>query len=190
MHLIDHLTDVQLNEYLDNETPPDGRALIESHLVGCTDCTARLLALQALFNEIESLPELELTHSFAVRFMSQSSLPAPQFPRWLTLTVTLQAAVALIAMSLTVPIISQYLTPYLQSIPIPSLKDVAIELQMHFVMWIQSIQSFQFPTVPTGTFTLPIKVSTGILSAVMIGLFLLWLVGNWWLIRRRPNSVL
>ncbi len=53
-----HLTDEQLNEYLDNEST-DERAQIESHLSSCDECAARLSTLQNLFAELESLPELE-----------------------------------------------------------------------------------------------------------------------------------
>ena len=54
-----HLTDDQLNEYLDNETAE--RAQIELHLDSCDECAARLSTLQDLFAELESLPELALT---------------------------------------------------------------------------------------------------------------------------------
>ena len=39
------LTDVQLNEYLDNETTNE-RSQIESHLSSCDECAARLSTLQ------------------------------------------------------------------------------------------------------------------------------------------------
>jgi len=58
-----HLTDEQLNEYLDNEIVD--RADIESHLASCGECAARLTALQTLFAELDSLPELELTRDLA-----------------------------------------------------------------------------------------------------------------------------
>ena len=99
-----HLTDDQLNEYLDYETSE--RVLIETHLAACAECAARLTALQTLFAEIESLPELELTHSVAARFAPTPSLP-PQLPRWLTLTATLQAALALVAAILAAPFITK-----------------------------------------------------------------------------------
>jgi hypothetical protein len=187
MHLTDHVTDLQLNEYLDNETTE--RAQIKSHLAQCVDCAARLAALQALFAEIESLPDLELTSNIAARVITTGDLPVPQLSRWLTLTATLQAALALIALIAAAPVVSRYLTPYLQTYPIPSLNDLVFELQMKILMWIQAIQSFQFPTAPTGIFTLPKEFSTGIVSASVIGLFLIWIIGNWWLIRKRPNSL-
>src|SRR5262245_25403283 len=139
-----HLTDDQLNEYLDNESSE--RAQIESHLAECAECAARLAALQALFDEIESLPELELTHSLAVSFTRPSSMQ-PQLPRWLTLTATLQAALALVAIFFTVPLISQYLRLVLQAVSVPSPSDVLIEIQKYFVIWLQTIQAFQIPTL-------------------------------------------
>ena len=66
MHLTDHISDVQLNEYLDNEIPD--RAQIELHLKSCEDCTARLTALLRLFDEVESLPELALSRDLAAHF--------------------------------------------------------------------------------------------------------------------------
>ena len=198
-----HLTDDQLNEYLDNESSE--RPQIESHLAECAECAARLTALQALFDEIESLPEVELTRSIRARratpyraerqspqdaasFTRPSNLPAP-LPRWLTLTATLQAALALIAIFFTVPIVSQYLRPILQAVSVPAFRDVLIEIQMYFVMWLQTIQAFQIPTIPTGFFTLPKQLSPTLLSISLLGLFLVWLIGNWWLLRKRPNPL-
>jgi hypothetical protein len=181
-----HLTDDQLNEYLDNESSE--RLQIESHLAECAECAARLTALQALFDEIESLPEVELTRSIAASFTRPSNLPAP-LPRWLTLTATLQAALAFIAIFFTVPIVSRYLTPVLQTVSVPSFRDVLIEIQMYFVMWLQTMQTFQLPTIPTGFFTLPEELSPTMLSISLLGLFIVWLIGNWWLLRKHPNPL-
>ncbi len=109
-----HLTDDQLNEYLDHETSE--RVQIETHLSACDECAARLTALQTLFAEIESLIELELTHSITARFTPTPGLHQ-QLPRWLTLTATLQAALALIAVIIAAPFISN-LVP---AIEMPSL---------------------------------------------------------------------
>ena len=62
-----HLTEEELNEYLDNEIQDRARA--ELHLSSCDECAARLATLQALFTEIESLPELALTRDLAAPVM-------------------------------------------------------------------------------------------------------------------------
>ena len=66
-----HLTDQELNEYLDNETV--NRAEIEMHLDSCDECAARLSTLQALFADLDSLPEVTLSRDLAARFR----LPEP-----------------------------------------------------------------------------------------------------------------
>lgn len=184
-----HLTDDQLNEYLDHETAPEGRAHIESHLSVCDECMVRLTALQTLFAEIESLPELELSKPLAVRFGSPSSLLVPQLPRWLTLTATLQGICALIVLGFAAPVISRYLLAFSQSYATPSFKDVWTKLQMDFVLWLQSLQTFQFPSLPTGLFTLPRGLSDSVLAVSVIVMFSAWAFSNWWLLRKRPNSL-
>ena len=187
MHLTDHVTDEQLNEYLDNESTE--RAQIEAHISSCDECAARLTALQTLFTEIESLPELELTRPVAVRFTLPSSLPVPQLPAWLTLTTSLQAVAALVAIIFATPIFTRYLAPVLQSVSVPSLNDMLVEIQIYFVVWMQSLQSIQLPTILTEEFVLPKEISPTILSISLLGIFFIWLIGNWWLLRKRPNSL-
>ncbi len=106
MHLTDHISDVQLNEYLDNESTE--RVFIESHLSVCDECAARFSTLQNLFAELDSLPEMELTRDLAARFTPRSSLPA-QLPKFLTLTAILQTALALTALIIAIPFVSAWL---------------------------------------------------------------------------------
>ena len=113
-----HLTDEQLNEYLDHET--NERAQIELHISTCEECSARLAALQKLFSEIESLPELELSRNVAARFIPSPSLPA-KLPRSLTFTLTLQAALALVTIIVAAPFVLQFVSSYTLSLSVPSL---------------------------------------------------------------------
>ena len=179
-----HLTDEQLNEYVDHESAE--RVQIEAHLSACDECAARLTALQALFAEIESLPELQLTHSLAARFVSTKlnasaptpSLTVPQLPRWLTLTATLQAAVALVALVLAAPFIKNLL-PAVQT---PSLTDVFLQLQSQWTNWVDLLSTFRLPTLPQ----LPVlEVSSLVITLTLAGVSMLWLVGNGLLLRNQ-----
>ena len=181
-----HLTDEQLNEYLDNETME--RASIEAHLSSCGECAARLTALLALFDEIESLPELELTRLIATRFTPTPNL-LPQLPRWLTLTVTLQAALAVIAIVLATPYVKQLLEPYLHIYIAASLNDVLLSLQLNFLAWMQSLGSITLPKIPLHIFTLPTSFTPSILALSLLGMIVVWVLGNWWLLRRKTNSL-
>lgn len=163
-----HLTDDELNEYLDNESAE--RVQIETHLSVCDECAARLTALQTLFAEIEALPEMELTHSIAARFTPTPSLP-PQLPTWLTLTATLQAALALITVIVAAPFILRLL-PVIQ---MPSLTDLSLQLQSQWTSLFDLFTNYQLPSLPQ----LPaLEISSLMLTLTLAGVSLLWLVGN------------
>ena len=176
MHLTDHLTDVQLNEYLDHESAE--RAQIESHLSSCDECAARLTTLKTIFAEIESLPEMTLSHDIAARILTTPSLPVPQLPASLTLTVTLQAAVALIIVIVAAPFIANLLTP-LQT---PSFTDVLIQIQTQWTAWLDLLSTFQLPPLPQ----IPaLEVSSLVITLILAGVSMLWLVGNGLLLRNQ-----
>ena len=170
-----HLTDDQLNEYLDNESSE--RAAIETHLAACPECAARLSALETLFAELESLPELDLTHSLAARFTSQPNL-IQQPPAWLTLTATLQAAVAIIVLSVAAPFVSTLL-PALET---PSFTAILLQLPSQWTMFLDTFTNYQLPTLPPLP---PLEISSLTLSLTLATASLLWLVGNGLLLRRQ-----
>ena len=170
-----HLTDEQLNEYLDNETSE--RAQIEAHVSTCDECAARLTALQTLFTEIESLPELELTHSIATRFALPPNLPT-RLPPFITLTVTLQAAIALIVLILAAPFIANLLP----AIEAPSLTGILLQLQRQWTAWLDLFSSFQVPALPQ----LPaLEISSLMLALTLVGVSTLWVLGNGLLLRKQ-----
>jgi len=169
-----HLTDEQLNEYLDEAA--EDRAQIESHLSSCDECAARLTALQALFAEIESLPELALTRDFAAPFISRSSLPA-QLPRWLPLAMTLQAVIAVIAFMAAAP----FAIRLLPEIEIPPFGTLLIQLQSQWRTWLDMLSQIQMPPIPSFSFELPSLYLVSAVAAVSV----LWLVGNGLLLRNQ-----
>src|SRR5258706_1975955 len=115
---MNHLNDELLNEYLDNAS--SHRASVEDHLAQCVDCAARLARLQALFAEMESLPEVTLSRDLAAAVMRRVG-SIGLLPRWLTLTVALQAALALIAILVAAPLVIQFASSSMPALQIPSL---------------------------------------------------------------------
>ena len=174
-----HLTDKQLNEYLDNESIE--REQIEAHLSSCDECVARLIALQALFAEIESLPELELTQSIAARFAPSPGLPA-QLPRWLTLTATLQAATAVIALIIAAPLVMQLVSPYLSGTQMPSFAEIFLQLQSQWTVLLDMLSQLKMPVLPE----IPVvQLSSLVIELTLVGVSTLWLVGNGLLLRNQ-----
>ncbi|MBC7878918.1 MAG: hypothetical protein H7Y59_17230 [Anaerolineales bacterium] len=169
-----HLTDNQLNEYLDEAT--NERAQIESHLSSCDECAARLSTLQSLFVEIESLPEQALTRNLAAPFTLRPSLPVPQLPTFLTLTVILQAAIALIVLIIAAPFVIQLIP----AIEMPSLPNIFSQLQSQWTSWLDILSTFQVPSIPE----IPILEMSS-LAFVLAGVSVLWILGNGLLLRNQ-----
>ncbi len=174
-----HLTDDQLNEYLDDESAD--RAQIELHLSSCGECAARLDALRNLFAEIESIPDLTLSRDLATPFKRQSS-PLYQLPRWLTLTTALQGAIALIIIAFTAPLVLQLISPYTSALQTPSFADVFLLLQSQWMVWLNTFSQVQIPTLPE----IPVfDLSSLVIVILVIGISTLWLVGNGLLLRNQ-----
>jgi anti-sigma factor RsiW len=169
-----HLTDDQLNEYLDNEIID--RAPIELHLSSCDECAARLAALRNLFAEIESLPDLAVSRDLTPHLMPR----VPSLPRWLTLTATLQAALSVIAFMVTAPLMMQLLAPYVSNIQIPSFADMFVQFQSQWMAWLDLYSQLQMPSVPE----IPVvELSSMVIVLTLVFVSMLWIVGNGLLLR-------
>lgn len=172
-----HLNDEQLNEYLDNESA--NRAEIETHLDACDECAARLSAIQALLADLDSLPEVTLSRDIAARFRPRPSL-APQLPRWLTLTATLQAAAALVALIVAIP----FFSIMLPQVEMPSFTTWFFEFQSLWTSWLDTISTFQMPTFqPSSIPTL--EMSTLFITLAIVSIF--WIFGNGLLLRNNRS---
>ena len=174
-----HLTDEQLNEYLDNETA--NRAEIETHLDSCDECAARLSALQALFADLDSLPEMTLSRDLAARFRPRPSLTVPQLPTWFTLTASLQAAAALVALIVAIP----FFSIMLPQVEMPSFTTWFFEIQSLGTSWLDTISTFQIPTFqPSSIPTL--EMSTLFIALAIVSIF--WIFGNGLLLRNQNRN--
>jgi len=77
-----HISDNQLNEYLDRSLPEEFRRDVNAHLDTCESCQARLDELQFVFNRLSDLPEIgiyrDLTPGILTRLhQKQSRLLTP-----------------------------------------------------------------------------------------------------------------
>ena len=175
-----HLTDEQLNEYLDNETA--NRAEIETHLDSCNECVARLSALQALFADLDSLPEMTLSHDIAARFRPRPSLAVPQLPTWLTLTASLQAAAALVALIVAIP----FFSIMLPQVEMPSFSTWFFEIQSLWTSWLDTLSTFRLPNYQfTNLPIYPVELSTLFIALAIVSIF--WIFGNGLLLRNNRS---
>lgn len=183
-----HLTDEQLNEYLDNASTE--RAFIETHLDSCDECTARLSTLQALFADLDSLPEVTLSRDLAARFRPRPNLAVPQLPTWLTLTATLQAAAALVTLIVAIP----FFSIMLPQVEMPSFTTWLFEIQSLWTSWLDTIstlalspvEGFQLPNYQfTNLPTYPVELSTLFIALAIVSIF--WIFGNGLLLRNNRS---
>lgn len=167
-----HLTDDQLNEYLDDESSEHGA--IKTHLDSCAECAARFSALQTLFAELDSLPDAALSINLAARFLPDRK-QIPQLPRWLTLTISLQAVGALIALALAAPFVSMLLPQA------PSLTAWLFEIQTLWIAGLDAMSNYQLPIAQLPAY--PVEISTLFIALAIVSVF--WIFGNGFLLRNQ-----
>ena len=181
-----HLTEQELNEYLDNGSAD--RAMIEAHLASCDECAARLSALQALFTELDSLPAVSLSRDIAAHVILRPGRFVPQLPRWLTLTATLQAVAALVALIAATPFISGMLP----KAGMLSFTTLFIQIQSQWMIFLDGFstftlnpaEAFNLPTFPPAYFP-TLEISTLIIT--FAGVSVLWIFGNGLLLRNQKK---
>jgi hypothetical protein len=176
---MNHLSDELLNEYLDNAL--HNRVQVESHLSQCADCAARLAALQILFVEIGSLSEEAFTRNLAAAVMLKVR-GSRALPRWLTLTMGLQAAAALIVLIIAAPFVIEFASASMPVLQLPSLTDTLIQLGSEWTLWLDTLSQFEIPVMPE----IPLfEVSSLYFLLTLAGASMFWLVGNGLLLRNQ-----
>lgn len=97
-----HITNIQLNEYLDGQLDGDQQQVVEAHLAVCGTCRAELADLQALFAELAALPEVAFDGNVAEEVVSELN-QQEAFGSWPVWLLAIQAAVGMGLMALLWP---------------------------------------------------------------------------------------
>ncbi|MBI1856051.1 MAG: zf-HC2 domain-containing protein [Chloroflexi bacterium] len=181
---MDHLTDSQLNEYLDDMLDETTRRKFDSHLQTCEDCAARLDELRFIFTSLAELPEARLTHDLSANVLSR--LPQKQ-PRILTPFFAAQAGAALGVLFWLSTQVARFIPPVpafkFSQFQIPTFQLEILHFQFPdpYSLFTFLHHPFSIPTFQPSTFNL----SSFNIAFIAISVFLLWLVGNLFLLRNR-----
>lgn len=197
--MTDHLNDDLLNEYLDGGLGPAAHALAAAHLEACPDCARRLRVWQAVFTQLDTLPDEPLARDLSADVVAGIMSPAPFRPRpLLRLAFAAQAVLAVGLLIVAAPFLSASLSGL----------DPAV--------WSQPVQFFAADTLNTlaaewaavqtavdrlwadsaafaSQFTNPITNTTALMwGALLTTALVLWVIGNGVLLRstlsaRRPS---
>jgi predicted anti-sigma-YlaC factor YlaD len=165
---MNHLTETQLNEYLDEALSAAQQRRVEAHLSKCAACRAELKTLRGIFHTLASLPEVDLQRDLTPSVMRNASRQNIAFG-W-KLALAAQAGLALGLIIVFGRIFSSLFHPKLDLRPFLT---AGLNLFSQF--------SFKFPTLDVHKFSLvtlrlPIPVSATIILLVVV--VILWGVGN------------
>ena len=189
---MNHLSDFQLNEYLDNILDEPTRRALESHLETCPDCRARLEELQLVSDHLANLQEVKLSHDLTPSVMAH--LPQGE-PRTWTLFFAAQLGAALGALLFILFELAQvvHLPPastFQSLIPeirfsIPSFQLSTLYSPFAIIHPFSRFPSslFRLPQLPTFQF----PFSNIQIFVIVLFTLLLWLIGNAILLRERSE---
>lgn len=76
-----HPTSERLQAFVDNTLDGGDRAVLESHLVGCTSCQKEVEEWRFLFSVLATMPQFAPAPKFADRVMAHITLPDPWYVR-------------------------------------------------------------------------------------------------------------
>jgi hypothetical protein len=163
---MNHLTESQLNEYLDNTLKTPEQQFVEKHLSGCADCRDKVEILRSLFQTLDEIPEEALHHDLTPLVLYR--LPEQKIhPGW-RLFLAVQTGIAL---GLTILVVRNLL-------PLVNLPNI-------FTAFTLQIAPIGLPTIHYRLPSLDFQTSTANLIFLAVSALILWGVGNAALLRGR-----
>ncbi len=166
-----------LQEYLDGMLDDKTRQAVEAHLASSPEARAQLAELQALFHELDALPELPLARDLSavvVAEIGRETTVSPTLPRWLWGLLLGQLFIALLLLGNVWGSLLDWLG---------NGRAVAVDwfatVQLSVLVWVRDFwlgvtAVWQQPNLPNLTIDLPTSQ-----WALLFGLVLIvWLAGN------------
>jgi hypothetical protein len=169
---MNHLTETQLNEFLDKILGLPEQGQIENHLSACADCRSKVESMQSLFQTLNTLQEEELENDLASLVLK--GLPEKRIQWAWKLVLAVQAGIAL---GLTILVVSNLLT-------MVSLQTLTGAITLKFPL-------IELPVFRPSSLVLPtigIQTSTFNLIFLAASVLVLWGVGNAALLRNRKEG--
>ncbi len=188
-----HLSKEIINEYLDQMLDDKSRQQAEAHLDTCEQCRAELADLEMLFSSLDELPEIPLTRDLKAGVLAR--LPKEmQIPvLWQQPAFVMQSLLTVVLLAIGVPILKTFSQriPTLPTITLPTYSGIVAEFvnllawRFEFTFTMPEI-TFAMPTVPTLPH-LPISFEPRIMLIVIVVATTLWGIGNFSLLRSKPE---
>ena len=180
---MDHITKTQLNHYLDNQLGESELQKVALHLSQCPDCREQAEELKLVFTSLAELPETalarDLTPGILSRLPRNSTWSRSLAMQWgIVLGVSIWSAMQTVG-AIRFPTADSLKQFALIKIPVRSL--TALQLPV-----------FSLSQVELPSFNLPIpwvEASTGQLALVIVSALVLWVIGNFTLLRNETPEM-
>ena len=179
-----HISETTLNAYLDGLLGETDRNQVENHLRQCPECRIRHQGLELVFSSLAALPDArlarDLTPAILSRLPKKQSLPVLSrvlAVQWgMVLGVSLWGAMQAVN-SIKLPSFELWMKLALLELPVLS---VSVFQVPSF-----SMPVLEFPQVSLPTFDLQFSLPQ--IALVLVSTSLLWLVGNYTLLRHKKQ---
>jgi hypothetical protein len=172
---MNHLTETQLNEYLDSELDAPTRAAADSHLSACNTCRQALAELEMVALLLANLPDEPLTRDLAPSVLA--TLPQPRLAIGWKLVLAAQAGVIFGMVSLVLSHMKNQFQPQTWLAQVIS-KLPGLQLPVHDFPF---NMHFSIPAID-------LQASTTSLIFLAASAMLLCGVGNAILLRGKPEN--
>ena len=166
-----------LHEYLDGTLDDDTRQAVEAHLASSPVAQAQLAELEALFSNLDALPDLPLTADLLVGVMAQiaqETAVSTALPRWLWGVLLGQVVITLLLLGDMWRLLLDWLGNGRQLAAEWILSAQLPTLTLLNEFWLEVTAVWQQPNLPNLAIDLPLGQ-----WALLFGLALVvWLAGN------------
>mgnify|MGYP003565300956 CR=1 FL=1 len=189
---MNHLDEITLNEYLDDILDEPKRYAADLHLQSCAACRAILDELRSVFAEFDALPEVQLERDLTPSVLAR--LPQKNPVRVWTRAFAAQLGVAIGSMfwlgMQAIPFVRilQISVPDIPAMDIQALFARLLTLRLPKLDFQFPIFSYQLPTFNFQVPTLTLDFSPAQLITLSVSVVLLWVVGNFVLLRGKLEA--
>lgn len=186
-----HITEEQLNDYLDNLLDEPTRHSIQAHLSLCAECHSRLDEIEGVFAKLESLSDIPMPRDLTPLIMAYlpGREPAPVWTRGFAAQSGIVAGFLFWVAVQAIPFVRLPSLPPLE-MPIPEIEALIarlLALQFKFYPFNPPDFDFDLPVVQFYTPAIHLPISTSYLVTLVMLALLLWVIGNVILLRNRKS---
>jgi hypothetical protein len=196
---MNHLSETQLNEYLDQMLDNTSRQQVQAHLDICEQCHAEFSELANIFTTLHELPDVPLTRSLTPGVLARLPQPFRIPSLWRQPAFLMQSLLTLLLVGFSIPMLEAFLeriprfenTLSMPTFAFPAWTEIVAEFLALFIWRFEfdfalPTFAFEIPQIPALP-QLPVSFEPGIMIGLVAVATILWGFGNFSLLRNKPE---